>query len=160
MIQHLTLCMHGCVINRFSHIRLFVTPWTIAGKPPLSMGFSRQEYWSRLPFPSPNCMYGVLQKYMSCTAVKTWAINYYRKKLGATHQLHSRWHLGCGKGKDSIYLQGAKQGVWGWLMLKGSKLPSSFQWGVLKGNIWGEGCSVCDSFLIGWWDNMVMFPES
>ena len=33
---------------------LFATPWTIAYQPPLSMGFSRQEYWSRLPFPSPG----------------------------------------------------------------------------------------------------------
>ena len=32
----------------------FVTPWTVAGQTPLSMEFSRQEYWSRLPFPSPG----------------------------------------------------------------------------------------------------------
>ena len=32
----------------------FVTPWTIAHQAPLSMGFSRQEYWSRLPFPPPG----------------------------------------------------------------------------------------------------------
>ena len=31
-----------------------VTPWTIAHQVPLSMGFSRQEYWSGLPFPSPG----------------------------------------------------------------------------------------------------------
>ena len=31
-----------------------VTPWTVAYQAPLSMGFSRQEYWSRLPFPSPG----------------------------------------------------------------------------------------------------------
>ena len=31
-----------------------VTPWTVARQAPLSMGFSRQEYWSRLPFPSPG----------------------------------------------------------------------------------------------------------
>ena len=31
-----------------------VTPWTVACEVPLSMGFSRQEYWSRLPFPSPG----------------------------------------------------------------------------------------------------------
>ena len=30
------------------------TPWTVACEAPLSMGFSRQEYWSRLPFPSPE----------------------------------------------------------------------------------------------------------
>ena len=32
----------------------FVTPWTIALQDPLSMGFPRQEYWSGLPFPSPE----------------------------------------------------------------------------------------------------------
>ena len=37
-----------------SHGRLFVTPWTVAHRVPLSMKFSRQEYWSGLPFPSPN----------------------------------------------------------------------------------------------------------
>ena len=31
-----------------------VTPWTVARRAPLSMGFSRQEYWSGLPFPSPG----------------------------------------------------------------------------------------------------------
>ena len=30
------------------------TPWTVAGQAPLSMGFSRQEYWNGLPFPSPG----------------------------------------------------------------------------------------------------------
>ena len=37
-----------------SHVRLFVTPWTVAYQAPPSMGFSRQEYWSGLPFPSPD----------------------------------------------------------------------------------------------------------
>ena len=35
------------------HFRLFVIPWTIVRHAPLSMGFSRQEYWSGLPFPPP-----------------------------------------------------------------------------------------------------------
>ena len=38
----------------FSHVRPFVTPWTVAHQAPLSMGFPRQEYWSELPFPSPR----------------------------------------------------------------------------------------------------------
>ena len=38
----------------FSRVRLFATLWTVAHEAPLSMGFSRQEYWSRLPFPSPG----------------------------------------------------------------------------------------------------------
>ena len=37
-----------------SHVQLFATPWTVAHQAPLSMGFSRQEYWSGLPFPSPG----------------------------------------------------------------------------------------------------------
>ena len=38
----------------FSSVQLFVTPWTIACQAPLSMGFSRQEYWSGWPCPSPG----------------------------------------------------------------------------------------------------------
>ena len=54
------VCTCGCDRNRkmkvksLSHVQLFVTPWSIAHKAPLSMEFSRQEYWSGLPFPSPG----------------------------------------------------------------------------------------------------------
>ena len=41
-------------VKSLSRVRLFVTPWTVAYQAPLSMGFSRQEYWSGLPFPSPG----------------------------------------------------------------------------------------------------------
>ena len=37
-------------------IQLFKTPWTVACQAPLSMGFSRQEYWSGLPVPSPGAL--------------------------------------------------------------------------------------------------------
>ena len=37
-------------VNSFSHVQFFVTPWTVAYQAPPSMGFSRQEYWSGLPF--------------------------------------------------------------------------------------------------------------
>ena len=40
-------------VRLLSHVRLFATPWTVAYQALLSMGFSRQEYWSGLPFPSP-----------------------------------------------------------------------------------------------------------
>ena len=40
-------------VKSLSHVRLFATPRTVAYQAPLSMGFSRQEYWSGLPFPSP-----------------------------------------------------------------------------------------------------------
>ena len=41
-------------VKSFSRVRLFATPWTVAYQASLSMGFSRQEYWSGLPFPSPG----------------------------------------------------------------------------------------------------------
>ena len=37
-----------------SHAQLFVTPWTVAHEAPISIEFSRQEYWSELPFSSPG----------------------------------------------------------------------------------------------------------
>ena len=37
------------VLSGFSHVQVFVTSWTVAHQAPLSMGFSRQEYWSGLP---------------------------------------------------------------------------------------------------------------
>ena len=43
-----------CMLRQFNHVQLFVTPWTVAHQGPLSMGFSRQEDWSGLPFPSPG----------------------------------------------------------------------------------------------------------
>ena len=42
------------VVKLLSRVRLFVIPWTVAHQAPPSMGFSRQEYWSGLPFPSPG----------------------------------------------------------------------------------------------------------
>ena len=45
-------CKYKCY--SLSRVWLFVSLWTIACQAPLSMGFSRQEYWSGLPFPSPG----------------------------------------------------------------------------------------------------------
>ena len=46
-IWNLAVLVHSC-------IRLFATPWTVARQTPLSLGFSRQEYQSGLPFPIPG----------------------------------------------------------------------------------------------------------
>ena len=43
-----------CLLSRFSHVQLFVTLWMVAGQAPVSMGYSRQEYWSGLPCPPPG----------------------------------------------------------------------------------------------------------
>ena len=41
-------------VNLLSRVQLFETSWTVAGQAPLPMGFSKQEYWSGLPFPAPG----------------------------------------------------------------------------------------------------------
>ena len=41
-------------VKSLSRVRLLATPWTVAHQAPPSMGFSRQEYWSRVPLPSPG----------------------------------------------------------------------------------------------------------
>ena len=48
-LWHVMSCV--CMI---SHIWLFATPWTVTHQAPLSMEFSREEYWSKLPFPPPG----------------------------------------------------------------------------------------------------------
>ena len=45
------------LLSHFSCVRLLATPWTAAYQAPQSMGFSRQEYWSGVPLPSPNVFY-------------------------------------------------------------------------------------------------------
>ena len=47
-------CILLSKVKSLSHVRLFATPWTVAYQVPPSMKFSRQEYWSGLPFPSPG----------------------------------------------------------------------------------------------------------
>ena len=47
-------CDTAIKVKSLSRVGLFVTPWTVAYQVPPSMGFSRQEYWSGVPFPSPG----------------------------------------------------------------------------------------------------------
>ena len=49
-----SLSLRVCVPSGLGHVWLFATLWTVTCQAPLSMGFSRQEYWSGLPFPSPG----------------------------------------------------------------------------------------------------------
>ena len=50
-------------VKLLSHVRLFGTPWTAAYQAPPSMGFSRQEYWSGVPLPSPGIRH-IYQHYL------------------------------------------------------------------------------------------------
>ena len=55
-ITHTRTITYTTVLNvkSLSHVQLFVTPWTVTYQVPLSIGFSRQKYWSGLPFPPPG----------------------------------------------------------------------------------------------------------
>ena len=48
------ICMLACMLSRFSCVQFCATLWIVAHQAPLSMGFSRQEYWSGLPCPPPG----------------------------------------------------------------------------------------------------------
>ena len=58
----------ACVLSCLSCVQLFATPWTVACQAPLSMGFSRQEYWSGLPCPLPGDLPNPGIKPMSLTS--------------------------------------------------------------------------------------------
>ena len=75
------------MLSRFSHVWLFETPWTVACQAPLSMGFSRQEYWSSLPFPPPGDLPdpGIKHTSTHCPSL-----------LHCRRSLYSLSHLGLG----------------------------------------------------------------
>ena len=57
LLLQMLLLMHKLlliVVQLLSHVQLFATPWTVAHQASPSMGFSRQEYWHRLPFSPPG----------------------------------------------------------------------------------------------------------
>ena len=62
-------------VKSLSHVQLFVTPWTAAYQPPPSLGLSRQEYWSEVPFPSPMhaCMLNSFSCVWPCVTPETVA---------------------------------------------------------------------------------------
>ena len=59
-MMRMLLLFHTWIVKSLSRVRLFATPWTIAYQAPASMGFSRQEYWSGLRFPSPISFFFIL----------------------------------------------------------------------------------------------------
>ena len=48
--------VHACMLRYYTRVQLFATPWTVAHQTPPSMEFSKQEYWSELPFPLPGVL--------------------------------------------------------------------------------------------------------
>ena len=109
-----------CVLSCFSCIQLFVNPWTVAHQDPLSMGFSRQEYWSRLPCPPPGDL-----------PHQGWNL----------HLLHARWILYHWATREAVGVR------WGPTNFLGCRWPPSCYvctWPLLGACTWQE--SFYDSF--------------
>ena len=68
-----------CILSCVSRVQLFATPWTVACQAPLSKGFSRQEYWSRLPCPSPGDPPdpGIKPKFLCLLQIGRWAFFFF-----------------------------------------------------------------------------------
>ena len=77
------------VVQSLSHVRLFATPWTVAHQAPLSMVFSRQQYWSGLPFLSPGDLPDPWMEHSS---------------LHLPHCMRILYHL-CHLGRNCLYMQ-------------------------------------------------------
>ena len=74
----------ACVLSHFSHVWLFATLWTVAHQAALSMGFSRQEYYSRLPCPPPGDLPhpGIEPTSLTSPALAGW---FWGHHLGSPH---------------------------------------------------------------------------
>ena len=71
-------CVRACMLSHFSHVQLFETLWTVARQAPLSMRFSRQEYWSGLPCAPPEDLPDPGIKpvsYISCIAGRLYPLS-------------------------------------------------------------------------------------
>ena len=128
------MCVSEVKVNSLNHVRLFVATWTAAHQAPLSMGFSRQEYWSGLPCSPPRDLPdpGIKPESLASCALAgrffptraTWGFQYRAKIL---------WHLYhvpvCGFSSDPdiklIYLFGGGGGRLSCVMWVVSSVPIS-----------------------------------
>ena len=111
-------------VKSFSRVRLFATPWTAAYQAPPPMGFSRQEYWSGVPLPSPSLSPGVCSN--SCP-LSQWChptISSSVAPISSCPQSFSAY-------KSCNYINGIHSN-WGvvWFVTDSSLCPTSFSNGV------------------------------
>ena len=80
------------MLSCFSHVRLFATQWTVACQAPLSMGFSRQEYWSGLPCPSPSSRPRDQTRVSYISYTGKWVL-YHHRQLGSQYSIFSYYKI-------------------------------------------------------------------
>ena len=74
-----------CVCELLSRVWLFANPWTVAHQAPLSMGFSKQNYWTVLPFPSPG--------YLPDPGIKPKSLAMKADSLPSEHEGSPNWEI-------------------------------------------------------------------
>ena len=84
-----------CMLSHFSHIWLFATPWTVVHQAPLSVGLSRQEYWSGLPCPPPGNLLDLVIEPTSLTSPALAGVFFTTSAIWEVHNLIYSWQIGC-----------------------------------------------------------------
>jgi len=116
---------YACVLSHFSHVWLFATLLTVAHQVPLSMGFSRQEYWSGLPcppagdLPDPGTeLASLLSPALASrffTSSATWEAHVYIyvcKNVSVSHSVVSELLWPHGAGQAPLSVEFSKQEYW------------------------------------------------
>ena len=112
-------------MKSLSHVQLFATPWTIAYQAPPSMEFSRQEYWGRLPFPSPEDL--------SDTGIEARSPTLQADAYHLSHQGKSTVTSGC----SNKFIFGCAG-----CFLQYTGFPSCGKWGLLSScGAWASHCA-------------------
>ena len=104
-------------VKSLSHVWLFMTSWTAAYQAPLSLGFSRQEYWGGLPLPSPHfCLYA----YKNLTNISQYLDIIFSESLQHVFLFDNRWKLRT----ESLifYEESDSLIVWNWTLVNISEV--------------------------------------
>ena len=118
-------------VKLLSHVWLFATPWTVAHQASPSMGFSRQEYWSGLPFPSPEIF--LTQGLNSGLPLgKPWYPNYNYPVSKAKEGFASDKESACNTG-DMVSIPGLGRSPGGG---NGNPVQYSFWGNLMDGGVW------------------------
>ena len=98
-------------VKSFSRIQLLATPWTAAYQAPPSMGFSRQEYWSGLPFPSPYLWIDTVKTELDCRTM-SWCQNIACGVGNTLPTLHKHSWIGCTAFRKQIMFPELLKIIW------------------------------------------------
>ena len=147
-------------VESLSHVRLFATPWTIAYQAPPSMGFSRQQCWSGLPFPSPGYLLNPGIKPRSPTLQADplpseplkLKLQYFGHLMRRVDSLEKTWCLeGLGARREGDDGWMASRTLWTWVWVN----SGSWWWSGRPGVLWFMDCKESDTTeWLNWTENV------